>query len=499
MKSAGSVLIRDLDGLRQPTRQPLSIRVEDRLRRAILEGNLSPGTRLPSSRVLARDFKVSRYTVEGAFDRLEMEGLVVRRRGSGTFVVESLPDRERTPALNRLASSDQAVAARANGKPRLSRRGAGLSTTMFAWSPTPGTAFTPSLPAPDLFPREIWGRLLNRAVRRPGLDSWVYGPSGGLPELREAIAAHIGGTRAVSCTPDQVIVLSSAHQAVDLILRVLTDEGDPVWMENPCYPPIVRLVRGAGVRIVPVPVDVEGMNVERAIALEPPARLAYVTPSHQYPTGDLLSLERRTALLEWAVREDGWIIEDDYDGDLHFEGRPLAPLQRLDPAGRVIYVGTFSKMMFPSLRVAFLVAPQNLVSAFRKAKHSMDGHAPGHTQSALADFIMDGHLATHLRRIMAEYDRRRLALLESLSSVADLVTPGPSDSGLQLSVYLRKPADDRRIALLCRDEGIDLLALSKFYLETPRDGFVMGFACSHPARTQSAMRIVERVIRSCQD
>jgi GntR family transcriptional regulator/MocR family aminotransferase len=208
-----------------------------------------------------------------------------------------------------------------------------------------------------------------------------------------------------------------------------------------------------------------------------------------------MPLWRREALLRWAERENGWIIEDDYDGDLHFTGRPLAPLQRLDTHGRVIYVGTFTKMMFPSLRVAFLVAPPALVDAFRRAKHTMDGHAPGHTQAALADFIGEGHLATHLRRIIAEYDRRRVALLDAIANVGDLLESGPANSGLQFSAYLKHPVDDSRLASLCAEEGVDLLPLSKFYLGPSRAGLLLGFACSHPARTHAAMQTVTRAIR----
>jgi len=255
-------------------------------------------------------------------------------------------------------------------------------------------------------------------------------------------------------------------------------------------------LKAAGADVSPIPVDADGFDVEAALAIQPRARLAYVTPSHQYPSGGLMPLHRRLALLAWAARESGWILEDDYDGDLRYTGRPLASLQALDPAGRVIYIGTFNKMMFPALRLAFLVAPASLVEPFFAAKHMMDGHAPGHTQAALADFIQEGHLAAHLRRLVSEYDHRRGALLAELETLSADFETGTSDAGLHVTVYLRRLLNDRSIAMDCARVGVELHPLSKFYLGPPRPGFVMGFACSRPARTLTAMRLVARAIRA---
>ncbi len=359
----------DVDGLASDS-QPLHVRIEGRIRRAILDGNLPPGSRLPATRVLAGDLKVSRHTVETAFGQLETEGFLVRRRGSGTFVAGAVPERERPPlGLGRghggKGGDGGHGRARQDVAPApLSRRGAALSQFPGLRDEAPGTTFTPSIPSLEWFPRQTWERLMSRAIRRPGLEHWVYGACAGLPALREAIAAHVGATRAVSCSADQVLVLTSAHQAVDLVARVLLDEGDVAWVEDPCYPTAPRLLRAAGARLAGISVDAEGFDVAMAERTHPDARLAYVTPSHQYPTGALMSLARRLALLDWARRENGWILEDDYDGDLRYAGRPLAALQALDTAGRVIYIGTFCKMTFPSLRLAFLVAPPSLVDAF---------------------------------------------------------------------------------------------------------------------------------------
>lgn len=489
MKRPASVLMVDVGGLEPAGEQALTARVEGRIRRAILDGSLAAGSRLPSSRVLARDLKVSRHTVEWAFVQLQAEGFLVRRRGSGTFVAEGIPDRERPPESAR-RSRRLAVT-----PPALSRRGAGIVSIAGHHTPAEGIAFTPDAPAVELFPRQIWDRLVSRAIRRAGTEHLAYGSSNGLPALREAIAAHAAATRAVACTPEQVIVLTSAHQAVDLVTRVLLDEGDVAWVEDPGYPSAVQLLRAAGARVSPVPVDTDGFDVDAALAIQPAARIAYVTPSHQYPSGGLMALRRRLALLAWAERESGWILEDDYDGDFRYVGRPLAALQALDPAGRVLYVGTFNKMTFPALRLAFLVAPPSLVDAFLAAKHMMDGCTPTHTQAALADFIQEGHLATHLRRMLGEYDRRRGALLTALDTLADELEVGPADAGLHLTAYLRRPLDDRRIAAVCAKAGVALRPLSPYYLGPARPGFVLGFACSRPARTTAAMRIVARAIK----
>jgi GntR family transcriptional regulator/MocR family aminotransferase len=271
---------------------------------------------------------------------------------------------------------------------------------------------------------------------------------------------------------------------------MLLDPGDMAWVEDPGYPPAIRLLRAAGAKVVAVPTDADGFHAGAATKIAAKARFAYVTPSHQYPGGGLMSLMRRTALLAWAERESGWIIEDDYDGDFRYSGRPLAALQALDPAGRVIYIGTFNKMMFPSLRLAFLVAPPSLVDSFLAAKHAMDGHAPGHTQAALASFISEGHLATHLRRMHRDYDERRLALLAGLAALEEHLEIGPAEAGLHIAVFLRKKRDDVQIAKRCAKAGIDLHPLSRFYQGHARNGFILGFACASPRQIRSGLRVL---------
>jgi GntR family transcriptional regulator/MocR family aminotransferase len=488
VRRPASVLILDFDKPNGSSPQPLVVRVESRIRSAIMSGSLAPGSRLPSSRILAQDLKVSRHTVEWAFTQLQAEGFVIRRRGSGTFVARDIPEREQPPETPLRRARPPLLAT-------LSRRGAVMASFPGFPEPLIGRAFIPSIPAVELFPRQIWQRLVGRALQRPGMTGWAYGPTGGLPELREAIAAHVSGTRGVVCAPDQVVIVSSGHQAIDLAARILLDPGDTVWVENPCYPTATRLFRAADAEVVPVPVDQEGFDVAAARAINPQARLAYVTPSHQYPTGAHMPLARRTALVAWAEREQGWIIEDDYDGDFRYAGRPLAALQALDSAGRVLYLGTFNKMMFPGLRLAFMVVPPGLIDPSLGAKHTMDAFAPGHTQAALAEFIREGHLATHLRRLVVEYDRRRRALLAALETVSDELEVGHSEGGMHLTVYLRRPLDERAIVERCGASGVTLSGLSRFYQGCPRHGFVLGFACASPSRIHAAMRTVAQQLR----
>ncbi|MGH6690569.1 MAG: PLP-dependent aminotransferase family protein [Gammaproteobacteria bacterium] len=489
----------DVDGL-EPGHQPLHVRIESRIRRAILDGNLPTGSRLPASRVLSHDLKVSRHTVETAFGQLEHEGFLIRRRGSGTFVADALPERERSPLGIASGKGGNGPTPQAAGPAALSRRGATLSRL---WLPrfrpqsgVPGAAFTPSMPSLDWFPRSTWERLMSRAIRRPGLEHWEYGACAGLPALREAIAAHVGATRAVTCSADQVLVLTSGHQAVDLVARVLLDEGDLAWIEDPCYPTTALLLRAAGARVAGIPVDASGFDVALAERTHPGARLVYVTPSHQYPSGGSMSLQRRLALLEWARRADAWILEDDYDGDLRYAGRPLAALQALDRAGRVIYTGTFCKVMFPSLRLAFLVAPPSLVDAVVAAKYALDAHTAKHAQAALADFIQEGYLASHLRRSISEYDERRHALLGELASLSDDLEVGPADAGLHLAAYLRRPLDACEIAAACATSGVRALPLAPYYIGPSREGFALGWGCAHPARTPVAARVLARAIQA---
>jgi GntR family transcriptional regulator / MocR family aminotransferase len=489
-KHAGSVFSVDVTGLETERGQPAYVRICDRIRSAITSGALAPNARLPSSRTLAKDLGVARNTVDWALGQLVADGYIVRRRGAGSFVVPRLPERDAPPlAWTRIAPAKSAAGTR-----RLSERAKALQTYPGHYRALTAIPFTPSLPPIDEFPRQVWNRLLAREAGRTGTDYWAYGASNGLPALREAIAAHASAMRATRCSPDQVIVVTSTQQAAELAAKVIADPGDRAWVETPGYQPALHCFRAAGMQVVGVPVDEQGLDVNAGRALEPRARLAYVTPAHQYPLGYEMSLERRKALLDWALESDAYVVEDDYDGDYRYEGRPIASLQGMDGNGRVIYVGSFNKILFPALRIAYVIVPEPLVGAFVDTKHVADGHTALLLQGVLAAFITDGHLARHLRKTRALYDERRLAFLEEAKILEDVLEFGPARAGMHVTARFKQATiDDRAVAAECARGGVDVHPLSK-YGATDRGGLVFGFAGASRAAARVGFKVVRRAI-----
>lgn len=494
-KHARSVFSVDVTGLDSAPDQPAYERICERIRTAITSGALAPNARLPSSRTLAKDLGMARNTVDWALGQLVADGYIVRRRGAGSFVVGRLPERDAPP----LTPLRTAASKHRGGQPRLSQRAVALLSYPGNYQPEATVPFKPSLPPGDLFPRKVWNRLMNREAGRAGSDYWGYGASNGLPALREAIAAHASAMRATRCSPDQVIVVTSTQQAVELAGKVLADPGDGAWAEMPGYQPVQHCLRAAGLRVVHVPVDEQGMDVSAGRMLELHAKLAYVTPAHQYPLGHEMSLERRKALLDWALEQDAYVLEDDYDGDYRYEGRPIASLQGMDTSGRVIYVGSFNKILFPGLRIAYAIVPEPLVGAFIDAKHVADGHTALLAQGVLAAFIREGHLARHLRRTRAIYDERRLAFLEEAQILTDVLELGPARAGMHVTGIFKDQRalrlDDRAVAAECARAGIDVHPLSK-YGAVGRGGIVFGFAAASRAAAKSGLKIVRRAIAS---
>ena len=491
-KQSGSVFSVDVAGLDAGDEQPASVRISERIRAAITSGALALNARLPSSRALAKDLGVARNTVDWALGQLVDDGYIVRRRGAGSFVAGCLPERDVPPLVSEQSGTKQP----GNTQRRLSRRARALQTYPGHYRPSAAIPFTPSHPPIDLFPRAAWNRLLRRETARAGTDYWAYGASNGLPALREAIAAHTSAMRATRCSSDQVIVVTSTQQAVELAGKVLADPGDSAWVETPGYQPVQHCLRAAGLEIVAVPVDKQGLDVKTGRILEPHARLVYVTPAHQYPLGYEMSLERRQMLLQWALEEDACVIEDDYDGDYRYEGRPIASLQGLDTGGRVIYVGSFNKILFPALRIAYAIVPEPLVGAFVDAKHTADGHTALLMQGVLAAFINDGHLARHMRATRAIYNERRLAFLEEARILDDVLEFGPAVAGMHLTALFKDGRlNDRSVAAECARAGVDVHPLSK-YGAADRGGLVFGFAGASRAATRSGLQIVRAAIRA---
>jgi GntR family transcriptional regulator / MocR family aminotransferase len=464
--------------------QPQYVRLYRRIREGVLQGMLAPGTRLPSARMLARDEGLSRNTVEAALAQLQAEGFVVRRVGSVSWISDRIRNEPLTPRRYRVpepARPGRPGLGEAGRPARLSARGRSMAALAEDDLMRPGLFFAPCTPALDALPLDSWNRIASRTARRASGSYLMPPPAAGLPALREAVAGHVGMSRGVRCTADQVVIVNSTQQAIDLVARLLLDPGDAVWFEDPGYISARQAFRAAGARLVPVPVDEEGLDVAAGSALAPDARLAYVTPSHQYPLGVTLSLERRIALLEWAVQADRWVLEDDYDNELRYEGRPHAAVQGIDIAGRVIYAGTFNKILYPTLRVAYLVLPQELVEPFARARLLTHGYVPTLTQRVLAEFLDEGHFASHVRRVRGLFRERRNGFLAAAAKhLPDDVSIGPAAAGMHVALRLPPGRADGPVSAAARRRGIALPRLSEHYLGTPRDGVLVHYGNAPP-------------------
>jgi GntR family transcriptional regulator/MocR family aminotransferase len=456
---------------------PIHRQLYDWFRQAILAGQLRAGERVPSTRTLAAELGVSRAPVLSAFEQLLAEGYFEAAVGSGTCVAAAIPEEATAPST---AAAKSKVAAREAARP------------------LPIGAFRASLPALDRFPARVWSRLVARHVRSPPLAAMDYGESMGHPRLREALADYLRTSRAVRCDASQIIIVPGSMHGLQLAARVLLSPGDAVWVEEPGYPGARRTLVMAGAQIAPVPVDDEGLLVEQGLRRCAGARMAYVTPSHHYPLGATMSAGRRMQLLAWAARTGAWIIEDDYDSEYRFAGRPVAALQGLDANQRTIYLGAFSKVMFPALRVAYLVIPRDLVPAFRSAHEAGGGSCPGFVQAALADFIAGGHFARHIRRMRMLYLERRNALVDEIGRQ---IGPGlevvGAEAGLHLTGLLPPGMDDAAIAGRAVEAGAYTFPLSSCCLEPPaRGGLVLGYASADPAQIRDGVGRIAEAIRA---
>jgi len=446
----------------------------DKLRGGILEGRFTRGQQMPSTRILAEDLGVSRNTVLNAFEQLIAEGYLEGATGSGTYVARALPE-------EMLRVTTTPARASASGKRRhWSRQGTRLTrygSSRFRQAITP-RPFQSGVPALDVFPFDLWTRLLNRRWRKRPSELLGYGDSGGYTPLRQAIASYLAVARAVRCEPEQVIVVSGAQQAMDLAARLLLEPGDAVWVEDPGYLGAYATLNAAGAKLIPVAVDEDGLDVRHGIARGPRARLVYVTPSHQFPLGMTMSLTRRLELLSWAQKSGAWILEDDYDSEYRYASRPLAAMQGLDHRGQVIYFGTFSKVLFPALRLGYLVVPPDLVEGFLVAKAITDRQSPTIEQAVLAEFISEGHFSRHIRRMRALYLERVETLVESvekeLKGFLDIRRP---EAGMHTIGWLQKGSDDRKLVRQAAAAGVTALPLSAFYLGAGRKpGLILGYA-----------------------
>jgi GntR family transcriptional regulator/MocR family aminotransferase len=474
--------------------EPLHRQLYNELRTSILGGRLPTGCRLPASRELSQVTGLSRNTILSAYDQLIAEGYIVSRAGSGTYVATSLPE----PVLNRLDMEPVAPAAR--GARPLSRVGERLSSQPFRrWPPVHNgpMLFRAGLPALDQFPMDLWRRLSDKHMRAASLRTLAYDDPQGHRPLREAIAGHLAAARGARCSPDQIVVVSGSQQAIAIVSQVLVEEGDKVLFEDPGYFAARSVFESRGARLTPVPVDEEGFDVSAALHAAPDARLAYITPSHQNPTCVTMSLPRRRALLHWAETNGGWILEDDNASECRYRGRPLAALQGIDPHGRVLYAGTFSKVMFSSLRLGYLVAPPDLLPAMVRARELMDRQSPGLLQATMADFMHEGHFARHLRRMRTLYAARLEALLRAVREhAADLLEIADLEGGLNRVAWLPSGLGDADAVSVLRPEGFACLPLSEFRLRPAgRSGLVLGFAGMNEDLIDSGIRRMAQLLR----
>jgi GntR family transcriptional regulator/MocR family aminotransferase len=451
---------------------PLHNQIYGALREAILRGHVRPGQKVPSSRELAVEIQVSRFPVLHAYAQLLAEGYFVSRVGAGTFVSGSLPEQLMSVEWHVHGSDDSP-----SGPRPISRRSSLFppyesSPSLRGWG-----AFGVHQPAFDQFPFQTWSSLVTRHSRNPNAKALHHVDPLGSDRFREAICSYLRTGRAVKCDPSQIMVVSGSQQALDITARVLLDPGSPVWVEEPGYNLERTVLVAAGCRLIPVPVDREGMNVTAGIERHRKARAAFVTPSHQYPLGSTMSASRRLQLLNWAQSSGAWIVEDDYDSEYRYESRPIASLQGLDVNARVIYIGTFSKVMLPSLRIGYVVIPRDLVERFVSVRASMDIFPPYLYQEVLTDFMNLGHFGRHLRKMRELYRERRTVLVENLKSeFGDLLEVHGTEAGMHLTVTLPKGMRDREVAEKAAKNGLWVWPLSPCYFgKKPRQGLILGF------------------------
>jgi GntR family transcriptional regulator/MocR family aminotransferase len=476
---------------------PIYRQLYEWFRSAITSGQLRPGQRVPSTRALCAELNVSRIPVLNAYDQLHAEGYFTTIVGAGTCVATSIPD----DALNvhdaRVSDTSREVIPR-QGPRKMSTRGITLTRQLQqTWLNNLG-AFRVSLPALDHFPNREWSKLVARHSRRPAKGIMAYGDAMGYLPFREAIAEYLGASRSVRCDPSQILVTTGSQQGLQLAAQVLLDPNDRVWMEEPGYPGARQAFSTAKAELLPVRVDQEGMDVATMIDRGRNARAVYITPSHQYPMGVTMSASHRMLLLNWAVRTGAWIIEDDYDSEYRFGSRPIPSLQGLDENGKVIYVGTFSKVMFPALRLGYVVVPPDLVSAFSAAREATDIFSSTLYQAVLTDFIGEGHFARHLRRMRMLYMERRTALINAIDvEMNDLLEVIGSEAGMHLVALLPHGVSDVEIASRAAQNGISAMPLSSCYRKQPRrGGLILGYGGVNAHQIRSGIRTLRPIIES---
>lgn len=478
---------------------PLYRQIYEAIRRAILNGEFEARRQLPATRLLAKQLGVSRMTVINAYEQLFAEGYLEGKTGAGTFVASEIPEEllqiSQSEKKNKTTEIGQETAKISNFAERLIETQTRISRFQSSTSQLP---FKNGLTAVREFPFDIWEKIAVRVYRGSRYKISGYGEAAGYRPLREAVAAHFAASRGVHCDIEQIFITNGAQQALDLVGRVLLETGDKVWIEDPCYQEALAVFRSVGAQIIPVAVDAEGFDLTFAARQGDAAKLVYITPSHQYPTGATMSLARRLSLLEWARKTGAWIIEDDYNSEFRYAGRPLASLQNLDNTGRVIYVGTFSKTIFPALRLGCMVVPKNLIEIFRAARALCDCHSPIFEQAILADFIAEGHFARHLRRMRTLYEKRQNILVEEAKkTLGGLLKVSKAPSGMHLIGWLAKGFDETEVAEKASENGLNLTPLSSYCIENKLpSGVILGYTGFDEKQIREGIQRLKQVLES---
>ena len=474
---------------------PLHARVQRAIRQLILDGALDVGRPLPATRALAQSLGVSRDTIESAYGQLHAEGFIERRVGSGSYVSERI---QRLPGRGR----PRRTVVERGATTRLSQRGKAMlqgGGVRDFFTPRP---FAPGVPETRSFPLQTWERLQRQVLKEYGTQALLHSPPQGMEQLRHAIADYINLERGARATPERVLVLTSSQQALTLCAHVLLDAGERIFIEDPVYHGARKAFDAAGLECVPVPLDADGLRVERMLELAQPTeqapRAVFLTPSHQFPTGATLALDRRLAVIEWARQQQGWIIEDDYDSEFHYAGKPTACVQGLDPYERTIYIGTFTKSLFPGLRIGYMVLPSQLVAPMTVARTLLDGHSAPIPQLTLARFIEGGHFGAHIRTMRAVYAERRDVLVRLVGlHLSEFVEARVPTGGMQMPCVFIRDIPERAAVDAARKAGIDVLGLTELHAaKRHKAGFLMGFAAHAPHELEIAVRKLAQVLRA---
>jgi GntR family transcriptional regulator/MocR family aminotransferase len=446
------------------------------LRSAILSRRLQPGTKLPSTRELASELGVSRSAVVAAYEQLLAEGYTSGRHGSGTYISPDLPGPDDDKATRR---RKPAAAIASNSGPMQP-----FSDFIDVTAQSDQRPFNLGRTLVDARSVEVWRKLSARTFRSLDPSHFGYSDPRGTIELRTTICDYLIAARGVRCDPDQIVVTAGTQQALDIVIRILPGPNKEVWIEDPCYPLTRQALLAAGATVRPIPVDAQGIDVGKGIRSAPNARAVFVTPSHQFPTGVVLSMARRLELLAWARESNAWIVEDDYASEFRYGGRPLASLQGLDQSERVIYIGTLNKALFPGLRMGYAVVPRALLRPFVTARYLMDRQPSTLSQAVVTAFMEEGHFAAHIRRMRQLYREQRDELVAALKRrLGDELTVDRPDQGMHLVAFTRRDLSDTAIERAGRDHGVIVRAMSRLYVAaTPRSALVLGFS-GHPRQT----------------